>query len=210
MRYICGYKELIGAVISAAIIATPVSAQTAVDPNVKAEDIPLQPLKDMNLDKDEIPPLLIDIANDPYSAEGLESCADIERAIADIDTLLGADVDMPGKDRSDLQKGANSAGRIAAGIIGGLIPFRGVVRELSGAKGEERRLRRIVTAGMIRRGFLKGIGLERECPWPARPAAGTVEFDEEKHEQAKEREDQSAAASDGAVYTTNPMVQPTP
>ncbi|GGD44148.1 hypothetical protein [Croceicoccus pelagius] len=143
-------------------------AQSPVDPNVKAEDIPMQPLRDLNLAGEDLPPLLLDIGADPYSTGGLTSCQHIERAIADIDLLLGADIDDP-NERSDLQKGVNSAGRIAGSLLGGLIPFRGVVREISGAKAEQRRLRVLVNAAMVRRGFLKGIGLARECPWPARP-----------------------------------------
>ncbi|MBS7670466.1 hypothetical protein [Croceicoccus gelatinilyticus] len=144
------------------------SAQSPVDPNVKAEDIPMQPLRDLNIDSEDVPPLLFDIGNDPYATGGLTSCHHIEQAIADIDLMLGADIDDP-QERSDLQKGANSAGRIASSVVGGIIPFRGIVREISGAKGKERRLRVMVNAAMVRRGFLKGIGLARGCAYPARP-----------------------------------------
>lgn len=143
-------------------------AQSVVDPNVKAEDIPMQPLRDLNIDGKDLPPLLLDIGNDPYSVEGIASCAHLAQAIADIDILIGSDIDDP-QERSRLQKGVNSAGRVAGSIVGGIIPFRGVVREISGAKGEERRLRLLVNAAMARRGFLKGIGLAKECPYPARP-----------------------------------------
>lgn len=143
-------------------------AQSPVDPNVKAEDIPMQPLRDLNIDSEDVPPLLLDIGNDPYATGGLVSCDHLEQAIADIDLMLGADIDDP-QERSDLQKGVNSAGRIAGSVVGGLIPFRGIVREISGAKGKERRLRVLVNAAMVRRGFLKGIGLARGCPYPARP-----------------------------------------
>lgn len=152
----------------ALVSASPARAETAVDPDVKAEDIPMQPLRDLNLDGEDLPPLLKDIGHDPYATAGLTSCHAIERGISDIDTMLGGDIDDP-EERSEGQKNKNSAGRIASSIVGGLIPFRSIVREISGAKGEERRLRVLVNAAMVRRGFLKGIGLARECPWPARP-----------------------------------------
>ena len=128
----------------------------------------MQPLRDLNIDGKDLPPLLLDIGNDPYSTEGIASCAHLSQAIGDIDILIGSDIDDP-VERSNLQKGVNSAGRVAGSIVGGIIPFRGVVREISGAKGEERRLRLLVNAAMARRGFLKGIGLAKDCPLPARP-----------------------------------------
>src|SRR3546814_10871883 len=50
-----------------------------------------------------------------------------------------------------------------------LIPFRGLVGEGTGANGERRRYALAVYAGTVRRGFLKGVGLERGCKTPARP-----------------------------------------
>lgn len=166
-----------GAALAALALAAPANAQQ-VEGNVRAEDIPLQPLRDLNIDQKDIPPLLIDIANDPYSSGGLVTCGDIERAIADVDALVGPDVDTI-NESSDLQKGANSVGRIAGNFVGGLIPFRGIVREISGANAHRRELRAMVAAALIRRGFLKGLGLERDCPWPARPAEVMINFDDE-------------------------------
>ena len=50
-----------------------------------------------------------------------------------------------------------------------ILPFRGVVREVTGAAVNERLLRAAYTAGMARRAFLKGWGLGRGCAYPARP-----------------------------------------
>ncbi|GGD55101.1 hypothetical protein [Croceicoccus mobilis] len=171
-------RHTLGAVALAAFaLAAPAHAQE-VDGNVRAEDIPLQPLRDLNIDQKDIPPLLVDIANHPYSSGGLVTCGDIEQAIADIDALVGPDVDTL-NESTDLQKGANSVGRIAGNFVGGLIPFRGIVREISGANAHRRELRAMVAAALIRRGFLKGLGLQRECPWPARPAEVMIDFDDE-------------------------------
>lgn len=163
----------IGAFCLAAIAAAAphAQAQQVGDDTVKVEEIPLQPLRDLNLDKEEIPPLLIDIGNHPYSAGGLTDCAVIGKAIADIDIMLGPDMDTPREERSDLAKGADTAGEMAQDIVGGLIPFRGLVREISGAKARERYLGELVMAAAVRRGFLKGIGLERGCEPPATPLA---------------------------------------
>jgi hypothetical protein len=47
--------------------------------------------------------------------------------------------------------------------------FRSIVREATGAASNERALQAAFTAGMVRRGFLKGVGLGRGCKYPARP-----------------------------------------
>ncbi len=164
----------IGAICVAAMAAAAIphaQAQQVGDEGVQVEEIPLQPLRDLNLDKKEIPPLLVDIGNHPYSAGGLTDCAVIAKAISDIDIMLGPDMDVPREERSDIAKGADTAGEMAQDIVGGLIPFRGLVREISGAKARERYLGELVMAAAVRRGFLKGIGLERGCESPARPLA---------------------------------------
>lgn len=174
MRYLFRLAALtgfLGAGVGTVWAVSPVAqAQQVGSDAVKPEDIPLQPLRDLNLEKDEIPPLLVDIAGDPYSSGGLTSCAVIGKAIGDIDVMLGPDIDTPTAERSDLEKGADTAGSIAQDMVGGLIPFRGVVRELSGAKERERRVSELIAAAAVRRAFLKGVGLQRGCDAPARPA----------------------------------------
>lgn len=176
--------------------------------NVQAEEIPMQPLRDLNLDKVDLPPLLIDISNHPYAAEGLVTCQDIEGAIADIDTLLGPDIDVE-TETSDMQKGANSAGRIAKSFVGGLIPFRSLVREVTGARAHARHVRAVVESAMVRRGFLKGLGLQRGCAWPARPSEGNVGFDEDMHEVAQAQQVAEASVPEQTEGTEVEMPAPT-
>ena len=44
------------------------------------------------------------------------------------------------------------------------LPFRGVVRRLSGAEARDRELRAYVLAGIVRRAFLKGVAQAHDCP----------------------------------------------
>ena len=56
---------------------------------------------------------------------------------------------------------------VAAGgqaIVNSVIPFRGLVRELTGAAGAKRRYDDAVDAGYARRGFLRGILSMKKCP----------------------------------------------
>ncbi|MDJ0641648.1 MAG: hypothetical protein QNJ15_02420 [Erythrobacter sp.] len=146
-----------------ALAHTPSMAQVQQDePDV--EDVARTPLSDLNIDSKDIPPVLIAAAGDPYAFDGLASCNDIVARIAELDQVLGSDYDLVGEADTGI-----SEGKIAQGVVGSIIPFRGLVREVSGAAGDERKLRAAATAGMVRRGFLKGIGLQRGCDYPARP-----------------------------------------
>ena len=49
--------------------------------------------------------------------------------------------------------------------------FRGILREVTGAAGNDRALRAAFTAGMARRAFLKGLGQGKGCAYPARTKA---------------------------------------
>lgn len=119
-------------------------------------------------DGKEVPPKLLEIQEDPYSLAGLGKCAAIIAEVNELNTVLGADVnEQVDKDRA--KKREETAGRVAGTVAGGIIPFRGLIGEVTGANAERRRYALAVYAGTVRRGFLKGVGLERGCKAPARP-----------------------------------------
>lgn len=119
-------------------------------------------------DGKEVPPKLLAIQGAPYSLSGLGKCAAIIREITELDAVLGPDVnEQVDKDRA--KKREETAGRVAGSVAGSIIPFRGLIGEVTGANAERRRYAEAVYAGTVRRGFLKGVGLERRCKAPARP-----------------------------------------
>ena len=59
---------------------------------------------------------------------------------------------------------------MAQAAVGAFIPFRGLIREVSGANAQEKKVQAAVYAGSVRRAFLKGVGQQRGCRYPARPA----------------------------------------
>lgn len=149
--------------LAAVLVCAPLQAQVQQEePDV--EDVARTPLSDLNIDSKDIPPALIKASANPYASNGLASCNDIVAQIAELDQVLGGDYDVVGE-----ADNSPSEGKIAQGVVGSLIPFRGIVREVSGAAGDQRKLRAAAAAGMVRRGFLKGIGLQRGCKYPARP-----------------------------------------
>lgn len=153
----------------AALVASPVAyaqdEQNMRDREPDAVDVAKTPLTDLNLSRDDIPEVLLTAYSNPYASDGLESCVAIGTEIANLDRVLGDDFDV-----ADDDGGGLSEGRVAQSVVGSFIPFRGIVREVSGAAGDERALEAAVTAGMVRRGFLKGLGQQRGCPYPSRPA----------------------------------------
>lgn len=133
---------------------------------VTAGDVATTPLSDLNIKKQGIPPLLLDAQVRPYALTGLTSCPRLAGAVRDLDAILGEDIDV------QAARGAKpSPGSVAQSVLGSFIPFRGVIRELSGANSQEKKVQAAIYAGSARRAFLKGVGLSRGCRYPARPAS---------------------------------------
>lgn len=150
---------------AAGIAAPPLAAQTMPEPDVK--EVAKTPLRDLNIDARDIPQVLLAAERDPYATAGLHKCSALVSAIAALDEVLGADYDIAEERRSD----RISEGRIGQSVVGSILPFRGILREVTGAAENDRKLRAAYTAGMARRAFLKGWGLGRGCAYPARPRA---------------------------------------
>jgi len=144
-------------------LAAPAAAQVMPEPDAK--EVAKTPLRDLNIDARDIPEVLKTAARDPYATAGMAKCDALVAAIADLDRVLGADYDIA----EESGEKRISEGRIGQSVVGSFIPFRGVVREATGAAEADRNLRAAYTAGMVRRGFLKGWGLGRNCAYPARP-----------------------------------------
>jgi hypothetical protein len=104
----------------------------------------------------------------PYDTKGLRKCRQIIAAVAELDAVLGPDLDRTEVDEKG-RKRRQAASSIAGGLVSSLIPFRFLVREISGAGKAERAYREAVYAGVVRRAFLKGIGQQRRCRAPGRP-----------------------------------------
>ena len=70
-------------------------------------------------------------------------------------------------------KGASFAAQAALDAVKdtaeGVIPMKTWVRKLSGADQADKRAHRAINAGMVRRAFLKGLGVMHNCSWPAAP-----------------------------------------
>lgn len=139
-----------------------------------AVDIATTPISDLNLRRDAIPEVLQEATYATYASEKLTDCEDLRREVARLDAVLGPDLDQEAEQRRDI-----TVGKVAKDAVASFIPFRGIIREISGAADHERDFREAIVAGAIRRGYLKGLGEQRGCAWPARPAQVLVSVRED-------------------------------
>jgi len=154
----------VGIAVMALVLASAPAIGQETKP-VTAQDVAMTPLSDLNLTKDPIPQLLLDAQAEPYKLAGLEQCSDYVAAIQELDAVLGHDYDVTTAEQRSLD-----VGKVAQSLAGSFIPFRGVIREVSGANAHAAAFLDAIRAGMARRAFLKGIGLKQGCAYPARPA----------------------------------------
>lgn len=187
------------------------------DDTVTAGDVAKTPLTDLNLSRDEIPDLLIRARADPYDLSGLNRCADIVGAVQQLDAVLGEDLDT-----AEARNRGVDAGRVAQWAVGSFIPFRGLIREVSGARAHERRVRDAVIGGMMRRAFLKGLGQQKGCRYPGRPAradeveqikagmdaADRAAVERKAIEKRTRKAERDRKEDDGPQFVSQPVVQP--
>jgi hypothetical protein len=129
------------------------------------------PLHDLNITRQPIPPVLLAAITNPYDPVLPHTCAEISRQIEVLQYALGPDLDEPETPQSPSLTLEN--GKIALALLHGaaesLLPFAGFVRTLSGAGHHDELVIEAITAGSVRRGYLKGMGETMNCPRPARP-----------------------------------------
>ncbi|MBC6981931.1 hypothetical protein [Caulobacter sp. 17J80-11] len=126
-----------------------------------------QPLQDFNIQKVEVPKVLLDARADTYRAPPLD-CEGLTKEIEALDAALGADLDVePAKgDENPTMEIVEGAVR---GLSTGWIPFRGAIRQVTGASAHAAKVEQAVVAGAVRRGYLKGVGEKAGCKPPAAP-----------------------------------------
>jgi len=133
------------------------------------------PLDDLNLRRETIPPVLISARDNPYDTRNLERCSDMAREVGHLDAALGPDLDEPAPPPgSRAARVTDAASDLALGAVRDLatdfIPGRSWIRRLTGAEQHSRAVQDAIQAGRMRRAFIKGTGMQRNCPPPASPS----------------------------------------
>lgn len=160
MKYLTGLLLAVGGLETVALAQEGAQQETTLE---QAGNKVTEPF-----DGKEVPQKLIDIQDEPYSLNGLRGCAAIIAEVRELNSVLGPDVNET-VDKSLGKKREETAARVAGSAVGSIIPFGGLIGEVTGANAERRRYNKAVYAGTVRRGFLKGVGRERGCKAPARP-----------------------------------------
>jgi hypothetical protein len=134
------------------------------------------PLSDLNVVRADIPEVLRAAAAAPYALPADASCAGLAASIKSLDEVLGPDLDVPSTAGNPglLDRGEDAATGALQRTAEGVIPFRGWVRKLSGAECYARQVSAAITAGGVRRGFLRGMASAKACPAAPATAASAA------------------------------------
>mgnify|MGYP003131257443 CR=1 FL=1 len=173
---------IIGALATLSLQACAVSRDPGgASTGERARDAAIQPLSDVGIVQPKVEDAIQRILDDPYRLPEPASCARLGAEITQMNEVLGPDFDTVTDDPSLTEKRRNAAlglaGKFGAGM---LIPFRGVVREVTGSAGRERAYRAAILAGVARRSYLKGRAIERGCTLP--PPVDYEDLNEESNE----------------------------
>lgn len=128
------------------------------------------PMHDMNLMRQKIPPVLLAAMADPYARPTPATCHNLSALVNELTTALGDDLDVIADEDDSTRAKRDRLAR--EGLHAGseaLLPFAGFVRKLSGAEQHDKLVLDAITAGDVRRAYLKGLGEARGCPPPATP-----------------------------------------
>lgn len=143
-------------------------------------DAATAPLEDLNLKRKDIPLILVKTAENPYATPEKFACIPLRQEIEELDALLGPDysikeyevasndaqflgpvrnVELPSTDQA-----INGGGHLIHDALVGTIrsqsnflPFRSVLRRLTGAERHRKKIEQAFQAGHIRRAYLKGL-----------------------------------------------------
>lgn len=123
-----------------------------------------QPLRDLNLRHEDPAPALASALLAPYAPPTPLDCDGVRRGIGELDGALGPDLDEAAYDA----QGPGMAQELVEGAIRDLVglPYRGVVRRVTGADARDRIARKALLAGYVRRAWLKGLAVSLHCPVP--------------------------------------------
>jgi hypothetical protein len=152
------------------------------------EGVVSSPLRDANILRTKIPPVLLAAVADPYELPDLphkgkkpEVCHLLEALVAPLDEALGPDFDVPEEKQGLVRRGRDTAMGFMATAASDVVPFHGWIRSLSGAERHDQLVQNAITAGAVRRSYLKGLGEAHGCAPPATPshvkAGSTVPVD---------------------------------
>lgn len=141
-------------------LAAQAGPQNAYVDQPKFSDAAATPLRDIGIMHRKVDPSLQQAKAAPYSIDQVKECSDAKAEITQLDAVLGPDIDAGATNtRTKSQMVKAFAADAVSGVV--KIPFRSVVRIVSGADRRDRERQDAIMAGMARRAFLKGVVVGR-------------------------------------------------
>lgn len=140
---------VLGVLVSACTTTPP--STTRGGPSRPIVNATQQPLRDLNVMRETTPEVLQEALREPYAVP-TGGCPAVRAQNLRLDAALGPDVDAPKVTEGRVQAFAAETVRSAAAL-----PYRGLVRKLSGAAAIDEVRSAAILAGMVRRGYLKGL-----------------------------------------------------
>ena len=127
------------------------------------------PLRDLNLIQSQVPTALTAAIALPYAPPRPMRCDLISAQVRALSDVLGPDLDAAPIEKTLTEQGTGTALGFLAGVTSGVIPYRSWIRKFTGAERHDALVGQAITAGNIRRAYLKGLGEALGCPPPAAP-----------------------------------------
>ena len=147
---------------SQAAFADAVVPPAEMNPAAKAKELINQPFEDLNIVKRTVAPVLVRAKEAPYAHPGGD-CHALNSEIEQLDLVLGPDVDASVQKVSLSKKMTDGGFNLARGAVSSVIPYRGIVRQVTGADKRAHDTNDALLAGMARRAYLKGYGEMLGC-----------------------------------------------
>lgn len=153
-------RSLLRLVIAGSLAASLLGCAT--HDRSRAMDAVTAPLADINLIQVEIPPLLQTAEMEKYQLPDDTGCSALAQQVTDFDAILGNDIDVEESEQQSLynrgrQEVKDATFNALKSTSESVIPFRGWVRKLSGAKRHSDKVQSAIHAGSLRRAYLKGL-----------------------------------------------------
>ena len=150
-------------ITNGAALAAPEASGPESKPITKAGDVVKQPLNDLNIVKPKIAPVLVRARTAPYAAAG-NDCQILNAEILELNAVLGPDFDTATVQKTTLSKKLSDGGfNLARGAVSSVIPYRGIVRQVTGAEKSAHDANDALLAGIARRAYLRGYGQMLGC-----------------------------------------------
>ena len=141
--------------VSEGAFADPVASAPDEKPAAKAVELVKQPFDDLNIMKKTVAPVLMRAKEAPYAHPSAD-CQLLNTEVEQLNLVLGPDVDASVQKASLSKKMSDGGFNLARGAVSSVIPYRGIVRQVTGAEKRAHDSNDALLAGIARRAYLKG------------------------------------------------------